>query len=81
MKVVLKGVMDKKAIISSDNALAPNRWQAIIGTNNGLENWYIYASLRLNELALYTLYNMLKGYIDGLVQDCSNSNMLALELL
>ena len=24
---------------------------------------------------------MLKGYVDGLVQDCSNSNVLAMELL
>ena len=33
----------------SDNGLAPNRWQAIIWTKDGIVNWRIYASLGLNE--------------------------------
>ena len=36
--------------ISSDSGLAPNRWQAIIWSNNDLCYQCIYASLDLNEL-------------------------------
>ena len=39
--------------IGSDNGLAPNMWQAIIWTNDGLIYWGIYASLSLNELTSY----------------------------
>ena len=35
--------------IGSENGLAPNRWQAITWTNDGLVYWHIYASLGLNE--------------------------------
>ena len=49
----------QKAIIGSDNGLAPNRRQAIIWTNGGLVYGRIYASHGLNKLS-YTwdvLYN------------------------
>ena len=39
-----------KHSIGSDNRLAPNRRQAIIGSNDGLFYWRIYASLGLDEL-------------------------------
>ena len=39
--------------IGSDNGLAPNMWQAIIWTNDGLIYWGIYTSLSLNELTSY----------------------------
>ena len=38
------------ALIGLDIGLVPNRWQAIIWTNDGLVYWRIYASLGLNEL-------------------------------
>ena len=38
------------ASIGSDNALAPNRRQAIISTSDGMLYWRIYASLGLSEL-------------------------------
>ena len=41
--------------IGSDNALAPNRQQAIIWSNDGLVYWCIYASLGLNELSQYAV--------------------------
>ena len=48
-------------------------WQAIIWTNDGLIYWCIYASLSLNELNCQE--------IDGLMQDCSISSALVMELL
>ena len=36
--------------IGSDNGLAPNRWQAIIWSNDGMFYWCIHASLGPNEL-------------------------------
>ena len=36
--------------IGSDNGLAPNRRQAIIWTNDGLDQWRIYALISLHEL-------------------------------
>ena len=33
-----------------DDGLAPNRWQTIIWTNDGLGYWHLYASLGLTEL-------------------------------
>ena len=50
-----KGSIKQYSIISSDNSLVPNRWQAIIWTNDGLSYWRIYASLGLNELTVATL--------------------------
>ena len=38
------------ASMDPDDGLAPNRWQAIILTNDGLVNWRIYASLGLSML-------------------------------
>ena len=37
--------------IGSDNGLAPNRWQAIIWTNDDPVQWRKYESLDLNELS------------------------------
>ena len=36
--------------IGSGNGLVPNRWQAVIWTNNGLVNWRIYASLGFDDI-------------------------------
>ena len=38
----------------SDNGMAPNRWQAIIWTNDGLAYLHIYASLGLDELTRHS---------------------------
>ena len=40
---------EQAATIVSDSVLAPNRWQAIVWINNGLDQC-IYASLRQDEL-------------------------------
>ena len=49
--------------IGSDNGLVPNRWQAIIWTNDGIVYWHIYTSLCPNELMqerLNTIANALE---------------------
>ena len=51
-KFVLKGLTIR---LNSVNGLASNRRQTIIGTNDGLIYWLIYASLQLNEFMENTL--------------------------
>ena len=41
--------LQKKNSNGSDNALAPNKWQAIIWNDDGLAYWCIYALLSLDE--------------------------------
>ena len=48
-------VNNEPGVNGLDDSLAPNRWQAIIWTSNGLVYWYIYASLCLNVFIYYGL--------------------------
>ena len=43
-----------------DNGLEPNRWQAIIWTNDDQVQRSIYASLRLNELKIYAISGLIR---------------------
>ena len=61
-KFVPQGPIINIIIIGLDNGLAPNRRQAIIWTNDGLDYWCIYASLGLNELSPFCISSQ---YIDG----------------
>ena len=45
MEICSQGCNEQKAIIGSDNGLAPNRWQAIIWSNDDLVYCLIYALL------------------------------------
>ena len=49
MFVPSKGCDRQYTSIRLDDGLAPNRRQAIIWSNNGIADWYKYASLDLNE--------------------------------
>ena len=83
--------------MGSDNGLVPNRRQAIIWSNDSLLYWHKDASISFDELpvnlgiasmavglSLWLLQcqlSSLDGYVDGLVQDCSISIALAMEIL
>ena len=41
--ICVQGSNRLDVIIGSDNGLSPNRWQAILWTNDGLVYWRIYA--------------------------------------
>ena len=49
------------AIIGPSKDLAPNRWQVFIWTSDGLDYWYIYASLGLYELNWNILISAQEG--------------------
>ena len=49
-------------IIGLDYVLAPNRWQAIILTNDGLVYWGIYTSLGLDGLTHWKLKQIHEKY-------------------
>ena len=53
MKFVPKGPIDKSSIVL-DNGLAPNKRQAISWINAEPIHWRIYATLRGDELNVYT---------------------------
>ena len=53
-----KGQKHQYTIIGSDHGVVLIRQQAIIGTNDGLVYWSIYASLDLYGLARYTIQNI-----------------------
>ena len=56
-----KSPIHNNAGIGWDNGLAPNRWQAIIWTNDGLVYCCIYESLGLDEIQ--TQFQQLKGLV------------------
>ena len=68
IEICSHGLNYQSAIIGSNDGLAPNRRQAIIGTKGGIVHWRIYASLGLNEL---TQFGMMSRYGDiDLGQHC-----------
>ena len=71
----------QQSSIGSDNGLVLNRRQAIIWTNADLIHWCIFVWLEEDKLTLVVL-NLFQETLDmdGLVQDCSNSSALAMEL-
>ena len=56
-EICSQGSSWQEASIDSDNGLALNRWQAIIGTNISRVCRRIYLSLGLNELAVTTAHD------------------------
>ena len=65
LKFVSKCPIDNNPALVSDNGLAPNRRQAIIGTNVDPIHWRTYAALGGDELASPTNFidERIKKYI------------------
>ena len=56
--------------IGSDNGLSPVRRQAIIWTNDALGYWRIYASLNLNELKSFLMWDKDSSILQSLYHGC-----------